>query len=239
MPPPTINMRRNLFAAAWAEQGEEVPAEQGEVPAEQDEEVPQEAPAQALPMAVWVQMWERAERGWGKRPDGYTLHRERGNVGAFVDDMRTREAALGYGPDNVPESYSRPLGEPYQATIDDAELIIKVIASQHGAWGPGRNPPAPEPGEPHLLAFEETPEGTAWNVDGVQLVPRPEWIPVGERLPEIGQEVLIFANRRGIACFSVGERGLGSGWRTSDSRASLMGAGVTHWMPLPEPPGVS
>lgn len=50
-----------------------------------------------------------------------------------------------------------------------------------------------------------------------------EWIPVSERRPEVGQEIL---------CFFEGEMYLGRyvDWPNWND--------CTHWMPLPEPPKV-
>ena len=66
-----------------------------------------------------------------------------------------------------------------------------------------------------------------------------EWISVNDRLPKIGQEVLIFArdymgvfayrnNRQGLSCFMYQDD---SGyWREWYSPK------VSHWMPLPDAP---
>ena len=61
-----------------------------------------------------------------------------------------------------------------------------------------------------------------------------EWIPVTERLPEKGQEVLVFDTR---------ENWTGFAWLRPDETWTILGfdfhfdlGEVTHWMPLPEPP---
>lgn len=61
-----------------------------------------------------------------------------------------------------------------------------------------------------------------------------EWISVEERLPEKGRVVLVYiSDRKSIMLthffddFSLVRVGMESGFS---------GHGVTHWMPLPEPP---
>ena len=59
----------------------------------------------------------------------------------------------------------------------------------------------------------------------------PKWIPVTERLPEDGTEVLAF-NKTGFAyvdCWTDGK------WKIN-SMVDEEHESVTHWMPLPEPP---
>ena len=53
----------------------------------------------------------------------------------------------------------------------------------------------------------------------------PDWIPCTERLPEKGEEVLVYVNDEIlVANYSSG------GWWNYEFK------GVTHWMPLPPPP---
>ena len=61
-----------------------------------------------------------------------------------------------------------------------------------------------------------------------------EWISVTERLPEKGEEVLVFDTR---------ENWIGFAWLRPDETWTALGfdfpfdsGEVTHWMPLPEPP---
>jgi len=61
---------------------------------------------------------------------------------------------------------------------------------------------------------------------------KPRWIPVTERLPEEGENILV-ANKRGK------HYDIDKGWwnGTFFNRCSKGGYhNVTHWMPLPEPP---
>ena len=61
-----------------------------------------------------------------------------------------------------------------------------------------------------------------------------EWIPVTERLPEKGEEVLVFDTR---------ENWTGFAWLRPDETWTALGfdfpldlGEVTHWMPMPQPP---
>lgn len=60
---------------------------------------------------------------------------------------------------------------------------------------------------------------------------RPRWIPVTERLPDVGKEVLCFC--RANICFVLGWDG--NHWHEGADRYYMSGF-VTHWMPLPPAP---
>ena len=75
--------------------------------------------------------------------------------------------------------------------------------------------------------------------DSVKALPAvdaaPQWISVEDRLPEIDQEVLIRTNEGlyDIAQFTGADRF----WTLERNPSAWVTAtGVTHWMPLPEPP---
>lgn len=66
----------------------------------------------------------------------------------------------------------------------------------------------------------------------------PRWIPVTERLPETGHDVLVkFPQNMAVASIDIGEWVVnsGDGWCTD---INLAGGekNPTHWMELPEPP---
>lgn len=108
--------------------------------------VPTTETFKAKTIKVWVQKWTERERGWGQRPDGYTLHIDKDDIDRFVKAMRDREAAQGFGEHNVPDEYSSPEGKPYQTEMaEDAEIVIDLLTDlteaepKHGAWGPNGN----------------------------------------------------------------------------------------------------
>lgn len=66
------------------------------------------------------QNWLESERGWGIRPDGCSLHKT-------VEDCKQYIKKYWAGmPDQVPDEYSRPEGEPYPIDVD--ERIYSVVS---------------------------------------------------------------------------------------------------------------
>lgn len=66
-----------------------------------------------------------------------------------------------------------------------------------------------------------------------------EWVPVAERLPALGERVLIFnlesVNQYTSVCFLEKDEHEGFWW--CECGGDYLAPGdVTHWMPLPEPP---
>ncbi len=83
---------------------------------------------------VIVQKWEESERGWGVRPDGYTLHQTDEHRKAFIKEYWDGM------PNETPDEYSRPSGAPYEAYVSTEEFAV-VKASKNGTWGDGNNYP--------------------------------------------------------------------------------------------------
>lgn len=74
---------------------------------------------------VIVQKWEESERGWGCRPDGYSIHFSETDRKSYIDTYWKEM------PKDSPDEYSRPHGTAYEATIaslTDAQLeTMKVL----------------------------------------------------------------------------------------------------------------
>lgn len=60
-----------------------------------------------VPPMVVVQPWIESERGWGQRPDGYSLHASYAECQAYIAAYWQRQ------PDYVPDEYSRPTEASY------------------------------------------------------------------------------------------------------------------------------
>lgn len=77
---------------------------------------------------VVLQRWEESERGWGTRPDGYSLHLTAADLKAFIKDYWDSM------PDQVQDEYSRPDGLPRFVHID-AKTYRKIKATKNGYRG--------------------------------------------------------------------------------------------------------
>lgn len=64
---------------------------------------------------VVCQRWEESERGWGVRPDGFSLHIHPGDREAFI------ERHWDELPVETPDEYDRPSGEPFEVGVSEAE----------------------------------------------------------------------------------------------------------------------
>ena|SRR6185369_4453947 len=69
---------------------------------------------------VVVQLWEESERGWGVRPDGYSIHRTEADRAEYVEGYMTRQQAL-LG-DAVPDEYTRPAGLGFAGFADEDDM---------------------------------------------------------------------------------------------------------------------
>jgi len=78
-----------------------------------------------LERRVICQDWLESERGWGTRPDGCSLHLTEDDLRRYVE---TYWAGM---PDEVPEEYSKPTGNPYPLQV--TQVMYKRI--EKGEYG--------------------------------------------------------------------------------------------------------
>lgn len=63
-----------------------------------------------------------------------------------------------------------------------------------------------------------------------------KWIPVSERLPEEYEPVLVYDPSVGHGQYVMNATWSVYGWETEFDFDPCENPGITHWMPLPEPP---
>jgi hypothetical protein len=79
---------------------------------------------------VFVQNWLESERGYGQRPDGYTVHSDRDQCCAYI----ARFVKRNHTSDRVPDVYTTFDGDPIEIEVDDA-LHSRILAAT-SACGP-------------------------------------------------------------------------------------------------------
>jgi hypothetical protein len=88
---------------------------------------------------VYCQVWEESERGWGVRPDGYSLHLTLDDVKSHIAEYWKKQKK--HSPE-VPDEYSRPCGEPYLTEVNRA-IHQQVKDSKNGVRTFDRHCPEP------------------------------------------------------------------------------------------------
>lgn len=78
------------------------------------------------------QEWEESERGWGVRPEGYSLHISADEALAFISEFMNwqRKYFEDRGVDGVPDEYERPAGPFYECEVSQ-EMYEEVL--RHGS----------------------------------------------------------------------------------------------------------
>ena len=72
--------------------------------------------------------------------------------------------------------------------------------------------------------------------DATDIIVGGKWIPVSERLPEGDKVVLCYKADRGIKFGILLDATYADGVQAFKDKDRAFAFGVTHWMPLPEPP---
>jgi hypothetical protein len=73
------------------------------------------------------QEWEESERGWGCRPDGYSLHLDKEDRDTFVKNYWDSM------PKECPDEYSRPCGEAVATPVD--KEVYDLIRAKYKEYG--------------------------------------------------------------------------------------------------------
>jgi hypothetical protein len=68
------------------------------------------------PVQIVVQKWEERERGWGTRPDGFSVHLSEADRLAYIKEYWDK---MPDGP--APDEYSAPSGSPYLTMIAEGQ----------------------------------------------------------------------------------------------------------------------
>ena len=76
-----------------------------------------------MPMVI-VQNWEESERGWGVRPDGFTIHISQAQRDAYVAWYNKTFNNLSSAPDE----YTRVSGDPF--AVDVPLAVYNLIAQK-------------------------------------------------------------------------------------------------------------
>jgi len=82
---------------------------------------------------VLAQNWTESERGWGMRPDGYSIHLTKEDVKKYIDAYWKRMPAA------VPDEYSFPDGEPVAVVV--SKKLYEKVKNQRPGFHYGRQLP--------------------------------------------------------------------------------------------------
>jgi len=92
------------------------------------------------------QNWEESERGWGTRPDGFTLHLTEADHKQFVINYLAKQKEYfdeALGPGITPSEYTRTYGSPKQITVNDITYqALARVKDEFGIWGKGKSLPS-------------------------------------------------------------------------------------------------
>lgn len=82
------------------------------------------------------QEWEESERGWGTRPDGFSLHLTREHRDKYVktagEDQHKFFVSHGMADDAVPDEYTRVCGEPI--TVNVTKSVYDQVKKSNGNY---------------------------------------------------------------------------------------------------------
>ena len=88
---------------------------------------------------VLCQKWEESERGWGCRPDGYSLHLNEADCKRYIKEYWDKM------PNEAPDEYSRPDGTPYWCEVDK-KTYDEIVENKYSKYGRAFGGPYPGDG---------------------------------------------------------------------------------------------
>lgn len=83
-----------------------------------------------VPAKFVRQKWIESERGWGQRPDGYTLHKDEEARVRFVEKYNEKYRSDAYAPD----VYSYPASYGLMPTKNLTDQVIRDVMDSDGVW---------------------------------------------------------------------------------------------------------
>jgi hypothetical protein len=94
---------------------------------------------------VLCQPWWESERGWGQRPDGFTLHASFEDHKRFTEDHWKKQKAYfaerGLPEGHVPDAYTFASGDPFVVEVDEETYRAVTDPAVAGIWGQGNKAP--------------------------------------------------------------------------------------------------
>lgn len=82
---------------------------------------PTPVPAEPGQVVLQVLRWEESERGWGTRPDGFSVH-------ASAEEMADYVKSYWNGmPDRIPDEYSRPAGDCHAVPFEPNHPVVAAL----------------------------------------------------------------------------------------------------------------
>lgn len=84
---------------------------------------------------AYAQEWTEYERGWGQRPDGWSLHSSREAAVAFKEAYVAKYNNRAV----VPDEYSAPQGDPFAVSVDEG--VTLDFGDKGGMWVTSRRLP--------------------------------------------------------------------------------------------------
>lgn len=105
--------------------------------------------------------------------------------------------------------------------MDVREKLVELIESAR-YWGSNTSEEIAE----NLIAHGVTVQSD------MDINAKSNWIPVTERLPEVGSRVIARGEKGGV--FVVKSEGITTGFGRMDGTSKYRS--FTHWMPIPQPP---